>query len=50
MSRHLNDDYSNIYYSDSDFDDDDDFEEDEDEDEDDGDRLEIRFGAKKEKT
>lgn len=50
VSRHLNDDYSNLYYSsDSDFDDaDDDLGESEsDVDEDDGDRLEMRFGAKK---
>ena len=47
MNRLLNDDYSNIYYSGSDFDDDDGFDKSESEDEDDGDRLEIRFGAKK---
>lgn len=47
VSRHLNDDYSNVYYSDSDFDGDDDFGDLDDEDEDDGDRLEMRFGAKK---
>ena len=46
-NRPLNDDYGNIYYSDSDFDRDDDFDKSESEDEDDGDRLEIRFGAKK---
>jgi serine/threonine protein kinase len=48
-SRHLNDDYSNIHYVDSDFDEDGDLggDAESDEEDDDGDRLEMRFGAKK---
>ena len=40
MEEHLNDDYSNLYYSDSEFGDDSD-------DSDDGDRLEMKFGSRK---
>jgi hypothetical protein len=49
LDIHLNDDYSNLYYSDDDLENcEEDFAViDEDDSEDDGDRLEMRFGSKK---
>jgi len=48
-THHLNDDYSNLYYSNGSlsFDDEDEENEDFDDDSDDGDRLEMKFGGKK---
>jgi hypothetical protein len=44
LSQHLNDDYSNVYYSDDDSDIN--YGDEDDDDDDDGERLEIRFGGR----